>query len=727
MISAIGSQVVVTAPSNAAVANVAIKLYGTGRYHLHEIAVHGENGDPSVDFLNPRKRGEAFGKFRDRYDKTTSSAEKDKLRADFLQWLHQPSDLELIEIARLCPFIDMDSDGGRKFYRQYISNASVVFSTLNSAGSPMLRDSVSAGTLLLDEAAQCTEAEFYIATNFPGIERIIVMGDPKQLPSTVVDVRCESAGFGSSWLSKILKLKPSKVHLLDTQYRMHPLILEFPNREFYRGRIRTGDNVLDRTLKPHRPFLFVDTSHRGREELADNTFSWLNMYEATVIRAMLFSDPDVQMVVQNLERPRVIVISPYRAQMELIKSMAKLGGKIDFEVATVDSYQGQEADVVILATIRTMKPGFVDNAQRLNVGLTRARYVLRVVGDGSFFSRLGGRSTLRKLAAFGLESMSTERTTIQRVPWSCPNWSEKMVWKTCMTQRFINCLREMTERNQNICLNTLHAVALPDEHALYAKVPEKGQPSGYRSSLKGYMDNQIVWIAKEIDVPTIEAHFAGIERECLRFLQMYHAAPPDARIVKKGLCGLEPGPIKKQDQIQDDALVLSWKITNTMQRAVRSGKELPIGSIQLDASQEEVARAVPPTIIQSRSGTGKTNVLLQHAVYHAAYDDTSRASCFVTVSPRLRNELEQRYDSINKVENHSLPPTLFFSFSSLLEQLLVRLSIQDFVGHQKCTYPGFVASRKSYERLTWWRVKSVVSSWCVRNVAPGQTIHLVHY
>jgi senataxin len=92
-------------------------------------------------------------------------------------------------------------------------------------------------TLMIDEAGQTTESEFFIATNFPNVERIVVVGDPQQLPATVIDQDCVDAGYGRSWLQNIQNYHPDKVHLLDTQYRMDPKILAFPNNMFYDNRI----------------------------------------------------------------------------------------------------------------------------------------------------------------------------------------------------------------------------------------------------------------------------------------------------------------------------------------------------------------------------------------------------------------------------------------------------------------------------------------------------------
>jgi senataxin len=173
------------------------------------------------------------------------------------------------ELFTLCPNIPLDETGsvprtGKQKVARLIGSAQVLLCTLNSSGSHYFQDAVSESrfqTFLLDEGGQCSEAEFFIATTFPGIKRIIVMGDPKQLRPTVL----EPASF--------LVHHPSKIHLLDTQYRMDPDILRFPNQRFYSKRIKSGENVKIRHPPVKNPFLFIDTKGRGSEE-RDETLSY---------------------------------------------------------------------------------------------------------------------------------------------------------------------------------------------------------------------------------------------------------------------------------------------------------------------------------------------------------------------------------------------------------------------------------------------------------------------
>ena len=412
------SSVIVVAPSNAAVANVALKLYDTGLVPYGRMVVFGNNCHNSVRFLQPKFRSEKYSAFLDACD-VARTAPKQKLQAlvqkltgDFTKWLHLPpkdgQEWTLPEISRQCPRMPKKPLAAQmKFISRMLSKADVVFCTLNSAGSGLVQTALTSKetthpfhTLMLDEGGQCTEAEFFIASTFPRIKRIVVMGDPKQLRPTVIAPQCEINGFGDSFLLQVYKKDVHCLHLLDTQYRMDPIILRFPNIHFYGGRIKNGENVHHREPTVENPFLFHDTDGKGQETKVG--FSWQNQYEVSVINAILRSDRDILRVTQagNEGQTKVIVITPYKSQMALLQEKIQLPpeSKAQIVINTVDAFQGQEGDVVIVSTVRTNKPGFVDNPERLNVALTRAKRVLRVVGEHNFFKKLVHGSTLRTLA-----------------------------------------------------------------------------------------------------------------------------------------------------------------------------------------------------------------------------------------------------------------------------------------------------------------------------------------
>lgn len=709
MISVIGQGMIVSAPSNAAVANLARKLQSRGRYDLSDICVYGLNCDEGVQFLNPVHRSTKFQEFCKEYEMAKDNQGADSTKREFARWLHVNDDCSVEDLATMCPFIDMDDRAGRDLLARIVSSSSVVMCTLNMAGSQVLRNAAGKHfhTFLLDEGGQCTEAEFYISTTFPGLRRIIVVGDPQQLPATVIDPRIQRAGYGKSWMSHIAEVCPQKIHLLDTQYRMDPEILKFPNASFYSGRILSGENVFGRRPFVEFPFRFIDTAKCGQEEKDKHSFK--NSYESAVIKSLLKSDSDILRVRNSDPHCRIIVITPYKAQVDLLESMlSDTKGLGSVSIATVDSFQGQEAPIVILSTVRTESAGFVDSAQRLNVALTRAKRVLRVVGDLQFFLSLNAGSTLRSLAEHVERNKAIEQSKLNMLAWAAPNWKRPMLWKPTITKRFHNCLKSMNVRDKNISFNTLLALCTPSLREIDTPPVCRPRPCWQITALKGHRDSlSIVWVATRGHLPTIQAHFVGTRRQCLRFIQTQRNLPQCACIVQRDLNGI----MENSDETPRTSVAptgqafLAWQVTNGIQNAVscRAIDSLPQGGFCLDPQQEDISRSVPPLLIESRSGTGKTNVLFHHAVSHARVFATDSSFIqpilFVTVSPRLKKELTQRFDEIKNVEDAHLPQIMFLSLNELLAGLLHLTNTNDISLWGGSAFLDYVNARKSHKCL----------------------------
>jgi AAA domain len=707
MILASKPGILVVAPSNAAVANIALKIFESKLYTHEEIVVFGENSDPSVQFLSPTHRGVRFRKMLRDCEKAGDEnklEKKQKLIQEFISWIRiDNDDIDFMDLRLFCETISTKDDDV-KALGALIRAAKVVFSTLNSAGSHIMSNNANFHTIMLDEAGQTSEAEFFIATNFPGVERIIQVGDPQQLPATVIDIDCMAAGYGKSWLGKIKQFQPDKIHLLDVQFRMDPQILIFPNSTFYGNRITSAQNVLSREPFVENPFLFIDTSGRGSEQMEE--LSWKNAYEAVVIKALLYTDPDIKTLLgSSPDRVRVIIITPYRCQAKLLRDTITIPTSCTLEIATVDSFQGQEGDIVILSTVRTNKMGFIDDKHRINVALTRAKRILRVIGDADFFQKQHGRSILKRLCNYAKHTKMMQKSQLRPVAWSRPNWSEPTRWKPIANSRFYECLRNLSEKDRNVSFNTLRAVALPDILALGSRIPERKTWAWYMSWLKGYSDTiRIIWIPKMGH--KIEAHFVGGRASCYHFIQT-NFTPDDACIVDSYLSDLLTLQNSKtiESRILDEnneeivRAISSWAVTNVTQDAICNGKALPEASVELDEEQDMIARLKPPLIIESRSGTGKTLVLLQHAAYHSDRNE-DRNVCFVTVSKRLCKQLSAKYDEMDRAENRSLPPASFFPFEELLFKLLdySKLRIY-FEGKERCRFAGFVNARSSHASL----------------------------
>ena len=326
IVLAVGGGVVVAAPSNAAVANVALGIFRTGCFRRDEIVIWGDGCDESVRFLNPRYRYDRFLSFQKRYSECDERTKSKELQS-FAAWLQLDKCSTIKDINEVC-----------QFSADPFASARVVLCTLNSAGSHFLRKSVQDRfeLFVLDEAGQCPEAEFFIATTFPGVRRIVLLGDPKQLPATVLNHECQKAGYGESFLSHVLEFYPEKVHLLELQYRSDPRILHLYNNLFYSAQIQSHDCVRNRKPAIEFPLKFMDTSGMGQE--LSNDRSWANEYELVAIESILQNDPDIQKI-QNESPvpPRIIVISPYRGQVELLKRQLAKMKSYRLEIGTVVS------------------------------------------------------------------------------------------------------------------------------------------------------------------------------------------------------------------------------------------------------------------------------------------------------------------------------------------------------------------------------------------------------
>jgi hypothetical protein len=513
--------------------------------------------------------------------------------------------------------------------------------------------------------------------------------------------------------------RPEKVHLLDTQYRMDPLLLEFVNQAFYNNKVVSAECVFDRQPKLENPFQFVSTSEDGYGSEERQGFSWFNEYEAVVIKSILCNDEDIIRLQEATgNTARIIVISPYKAQvMRLRRELKKIKSLRVWDVSTVDNFQGQEGDIVILSTVRTNSVGFVDDENRLCVALSRARRVLRVVGDIDFFKSITAEdSILKKLAAFAQSKQLVEVANIKSADWRRPDWKTVTKWKPTMTSRFHNCLKEMRRRDRNVAFNTLLAVATPELKELKERPTEIGPPRWQMSALvNGGSDVLILWLAREYErsvglqyVGAIEAHFAGTRSDCLTFTQKHHLLPEFARAVKRDLSAIVPR--HTNDNITTRSTEVDfhrWLVTNEVQDAVINDaiEVLPEGLFALDEQQDRIISLKPPLLLESRSGTGKTNVLFQHAVSYARglvgeTPHAFRPICFVTVSPKLRQELQRRYNEVKEISQIELPPILFLSFRDFLGELLRLNRITNMTVSSACTYLEYVHSKRSHEKLS---------------------------
>ncbi|KAI0507768.1 hypothetical protein KFK09_013896 [Dendrobium nobile] len=272
-----------------------------------------------------------------------------------------------------------------------IDESAIVFSTLSFSGSAIFsRCRRIFDVVIIDEAAQAVEPATLISLAH-GSKQVFLIGDPLQLPATVISPTAERFGYGTS-LFKRLQEAGFPVHLLKTQYRMHPEISIFPSKEFYAGSLEDGDllrNSTRRLWHKHRcfgPFCFFDID--GAESQPSGTGSWVNEDEIEFIVLLYHKLASQYLTLKSSSQ--LAIISPYRYQVKLLheKFRTTFGEKYNqsVDINTVDGFQGREKDIAIFSCVRSngeSRIGFVSDFRRMNVGITRARSSVLVVGSAS--------------------------------------------------------------------------------------------------------------------------------------------------------------------------------------------------------------------------------------------------------------------------------------------------------------------------------------------------------
>lgn len=294
---------------------------------------------------------------------------------------------------------------------QLFGEARVIASTLTGSANRLLSGQ-KFGTLFIDEAAQALEPACWIAIR--KASRVILAGDHCQLPPTVKSIAALRGGLDTTLMERIVKQKPETVTLLKTQYRMNEQIMRFSSDWFYGGMIEAAPQVRFRgILDLDNPMTWIDTSAvAGKEEFVGESFGRINRAEADMTLDVLqeyFTRIGKARVLE--ERIDVGVISPYRAQVQLLRRLIR---KKEFfkpyrgliSVNTVDGFQGQERDVIVISLVRANADGqigFLSDLRRMNVAITRARMKLMIMGDVPTMTR---HPFYRKLYEFIMENQT---------------------------------------------------------------------------------------------------------------------------------------------------------------------------------------------------------------------------------------------------------------------------------------------------------------------------------
>lgn len=278
---------------------------------------------------------------------------------------------------------------------ELFGEARVIASTLAGSASRLLAGQ-KFGTLFIDEAAQALEPACWIAIR--RASRVVLAGDHCQLPPTVKSIEALRGGLGTTLMERIVRQKPDVVTLLKTQYRMNEQIMRFSSDWFYGGMVEAAPQIRFRgILDFDNPMAWIDTADvEGKEEFVGESFGRINRAEAQLTLDTLqeyFTKIGKQRILD--ERIDVGVISPYRAQVQLLRRLIK---KKEFfkpyrgliSVNTVDGFQGQERDIIVISLVRANADGqigFLSDLRRMNVAITRARMKLIILGDVQTMTR----------------------------------------------------------------------------------------------------------------------------------------------------------------------------------------------------------------------------------------------------------------------------------------------------------------------------------------------------
>ncbi len=303
---------------------------------------------------------------------------------------------------------------------ELFGEARVIACTLVGSAHHLL-EGMKFGTLFIDEAAQALEAACWIPMR--RASRVILAGDHCQLPPTVKSIAALRAGLGKTLMERIAENKPEVVTLLKIQYRMNDEIMRFSSDWFYEGKVESAPQIKYRSVLDYdHPITWIDTSNEEnqitiegedapedsastassvsaanqnsdlnfKEQFVGESFGRINKAEAELTLLTLaeyFTKIGKQRVLE--ERIDVGIISPYRAQVQYLKKLIK---KYEFfkpyrrliSVNTVDGFQGQERDVILISLVRSNDEGqigFLKDLRRMNVAMTRARMKLIILGN----------------------------------------------------------------------------------------------------------------------------------------------------------------------------------------------------------------------------------------------------------------------------------------------------------------------------------------------------------
>ena len=369
------SQILVCAPSNIAVDQLADKIDQTGLRVVRLCAKSRETIASSVEKLTLHYQVQNLP--------TAENAEVQTLlkKRSHGQGLSSGEEKKMKHLVR-------------QLEQELLRSADVICCTCVGAGDPRLRK-LKFKSVLIDESTQATEPECLIPLVM-GCKQVVLVGDHCQLGPVIMCKKAAKAGLNQSLFERLVALGIKPIRL-QVQYRMHPCLSEFPSNTFYEGTLQNGVTTPDRLLKgvdfpwpvPSAPMMFY--SQMGQEEISASGTSYLNRTEASNVEKIVTT-----FLKGGITSDQIGVITPYEGQRAYIVSHMVRCGPMrqqlykDIEVASVDSFQGREKDLIILSCVRSNEHqgiGFLSDPRRLNVALTRAKYGMVLLGNPKLLSK----------------------------------------------------------------------------------------------------------------------------------------------------------------------------------------------------------------------------------------------------------------------------------------------------------------------------------------------------
>ncbi|MBO0929406.1 AAA domain-containing protein [Fibrella aquatilis] len=381
-------QVLVVAPSNAAVDLLSEKLHDEGLNVLrvgnpsriserltaltldHKMAEHSQMREAK----KLKKQAGEFKNMAHKYKRSFGKAERDQRKA-----LFDEAHRIMKDVANTEQYIIDD----------LVGRAQVITATLVGANQYMVRG-LTYHTVVIDEAGQALEPACWIP--ILKAKKVVLAGDPYQLSPTIKSAEAARNGLNVTLLEKCIALHPDAVTMLNEQYRMHEQIMDYSARIFYNNQLRAHASVAGHLLfSGDSPLEFIDTAGCGFEEKLEGTSSTNPEEAALAIRHLAQLVAQLAPLYAPASFPSVAVISPYKQQLVLLNEQLDHTPDLQpyrhaISVNTIDSFQGQERDVIYISLTRSNdrgEIGFLSDIRRMNVAMTRARKKLVIIGDSA--------------------------------------------------------------------------------------------------------------------------------------------------------------------------------------------------------------------------------------------------------------------------------------------------------------------------------------------------------